>query len=280
MSVRMLMMSCALTLAACGDDGSDEAGWLSDGSAAAAEDGGAGDGAASASGGADGAGNRPTDGSADMDGRSPGEADGASAPPDDNREAEAGVMDGALDRSLDARSPAGPLDATLQDGEDGAASSDAALAADAQLSDEQLDQALSRHLRECKVIGDGRYEPRPIEDGYARCTAHCKLAASCSALLATTCTATKDFRLRVCTTNCANQPFSDGFQCGGAPVRRQWVCDGTADCPDGSDEANCASFSCRDGSMVRASFVACDGRKDCVDGSDEEGCASYCASVL
>jgi hypothetical protein len=298
MKLRAITLISALTIVGCGDDQNDDSGgWLSDGSTAAtAQDGAARSDAAFPASAPDAGRDASSELGTEIDARAPAHRDDASAvtnssaPVDGGRMLEeagatdaANVVPGASD---DTGTPSvGQPDATLRDGAaavDGALapSTDAASSADAgPLSDEQLGAALTSHLRECKVVGEGRYEPRPIADEYGRCTARCKLAASCSALLATSCTATKDFALRVCTTNCANLPFGDGFQCGGAPVRQQWVCDSNADCPDRSDEAKCASFSCRDGSVVQASYVACDGRKDCTDGSDEEGCASYCASA-
>lgn len=147
-------------------------------------------------------------------------------------------------------------------------------------SDEGLGEALTAHFRECQLVGAGTYSPRPLLDAFDRCLARCNLAASCAALISTTCTASRDYALGVCTTNCAKLPFTDGFVCGADPVRQQWVCDGSPDCEDGSDEAGCGSFACQDGTTIEGSFIACDGQKQCADGSDESGCAPYCATVL
>nr|XP_002120693.2 neurotrypsin-like isoform X2 [Ciona intestinalis]XP_018673362.1 neurotrypsin-like isoform X1 [Ciona intestinalis] len=67
-------------------------------------------------------------------------------------------------------------------------------------------------------------------------------------------------------------------------VTSQHVCDGTSDCPWGSDEENCGTTGVCDvdkfwcgaggGGCVSRSFV-CDGDRDCVNGTDEIGCVQY-----
>ena len=71
------------------------------------------------------------------------------------------------------------------------------------------------------------------------------------------------------------------FTCGdGSCVPRSFVCDGSRDCVDGSDEAqgdcvvHCTSKerACKSGSKCIPSQYWCDGDVDCEDGSDEESC--------
>ncbi|KAK3521954.1 hypothetical protein QTP70_020467, partial [Hemibagrus guttatus] len=57
------------------------------------------------------------------------------------------------------------------------------------------------------------------------------------------------------------------------------LCDGTRDCPDGSDEAACVQlclnkgdFQCKDQRKCVAQPLICNGHSDCADGSDEMEC--------
>jgi len=71
------------------------------------------------------------------------------------------------------------------------------------------------------------------------------------------------------------------FDCGDREcVPQNWMCDGTPDCSNGADEANCTApasankcnpatqVSCANGECLIASWW-CDGDMDCIDGSDE-----------
>ncbi|TGZ69507.1 hypothetical protein CRM22_003711 [Opisthorchis felineus] len=70
----------------------------------------------------------------------------------------------------------------------------------------------------------------------------------------------------------------------GTCIRNEYLCNGRADCPDGSDEKaphceipHCSpvQFACLSGECIPAPFK-CNGREDCYDGSDELDCPTRC----
>ena len=75
------------------------------------------------------------------------------------------------------------------------------------------------------------------------------------------------------------------FTCGNNRcILGKWRCDGTPDCADGLDEANCTKeetsggktcpplfWQCSNGDCIRQDWQ-CDGEKDCADNSDETSC--------
>lgn len=171
-------------------------------------------------------------------------------------------------------------------------------------------------FRDCGVISSGQYGPSspdafPEEGPSAadQCELDCILAASCEEIEDGFCREILSTELQGCLEACDDlepkficadsgeeipldyecdqfDDCEDGsdeancptFSCGDQTIPEAYVCDGEADCEDSSDEANCpeipepATFECTDGGTVPAAFE-CDGEADCDDGSDEEGCA-------
>ncbi len=142
------------------------------------------------------------------------------------------------------------------------------------------------HLRECGLLSEGAdtCSVTPERREESACSQACLVQAECDTLAILLCTtqapASADaIRLSECVAACSEQY---GFPCapaGEGSVPSGFVCDGEADCSDGSDEQDCEQFDCGGGESIVSGWF-CDGIPDCSNASDEgSGCEHFsCAS--
>lgn len=124
-----------------------------------------------------------------------------------------------------------------------------------------------QRLRDCGILGEGPFTCSEPETELAVCVYECVARASCGILSDLLCNKVRAFPLEECFVDC------NAFQCNsGEPVTSLFVCDGYADCADGSDENSC--FVCGSGEMYPPRFV-CDYTRHCIDGSDEHACDMF-----
>ena len=134
--------------------------------------------------------------------------------------------------------------------------------------------AIGTRLRECDLVSDGEVHPAVGDFQLSRCRAQCVADATCEELEAYYCDADPSARVSDCQAECL-APECDGGDRRYTLLQR---CDGTKDCEDGKDEADCpkpdddAPEYCEDSGERITVFTRCDGNDDCKDGTDERGC--------
>ncbi|HEY6728517.1 MAG TPA: hypothetical protein VI197_31115 [Polyangiaceae bacterium] len=125
----------------------------------------------------------------------------------------------------------------------------------------------TQRLRDCGILGEGPFTCSEPDSEVDVCVYECVALASCGILSDLLCDKVRAFPLEECFVDC------NAFQCdSGEPVTSIFVCDGYADCSDGSDESSC--FVCGSGEVLPPRFV-CDYNRQCLDGSDEHGCETF-----
>ena len=131
-------------------------------------------------------------------------------------------------------------------------------------------------LRECGILSEGRYEAcENYFDAAEPCETECVREATCSELETFYCGfPTPSDPVTLCHEKCIGL---DPFVCDdGSEIRGYAQCNFVEECVDGSDEADCDSFSnftkCRNVEEQVSPSANCDGIEDCSDGSDELTC--------
>ena len=133
---------------------------------------------------------------------------------------------------------------------------------------------LSARLRGCGLLSGGTVGATTLERFYApdACYQDCLGSGSCDELAGVLCGTSIALPLR-CDERCA-------LRCDdGSLIGVEALCNGVAQCADGTDEEGCERVECGDGTGLPQS-ARCDGWAQCSDGADEAGCPTCDGAVL
>lgn len=134
-------------------------------------------------------------------------------------------------------------------------------------------ESLREKLRQCGLLSMGEAQPRR-ESALVNCLAACRLESDCRGLERLYCTGQAVGDLGDCEEACYGKRACDS---GEGRYKLSEVCDGHADCDDGTDEHGCGPLRetpavCANSGHTIWPLFACNGIDECGDGTDELGC--------